>query len=136
MSKIETYIVDMSDAVTDLSQIHQDRLVALEDNLEVMIATVQTIKAKVGVSVDLGERYTAPTIWGSAAFMAEDLSKVLGDLDEFQEGVISPFQKSLDDLAAMDVELVSKSDKIVQAVKLLLTRVQVVNDAVQEVKSD
>ena len=136
VSRIETYIDGMSGVVTDLSTVHHERLVNLEDDLEAMIATVQTIKARVGVSLDLGERYTAPTLWGSAAFMAEDLAKALSDFDELQQGIVVPFQNSLNELSDTDLELTTKTDKIVKAVKLLLTRVQIVNKSVQEVKAD
>ena len=65
---------------------------------------------------------------GSAAFMAEDLTKALSDFDELQQGIVVPFQNSLDELAAADLELTTKSDKIVKAVKLLLSQVQIVNE--------
>jgi hypothetical protein len=76
VSKIETYMEGMGFALEESTSIHHDRLCTLEDNLEVMIGMMQTLKSRIGSSVDIGERFTAPTLWGSTAFIADDLAKV------------------------------------------------------------
>ena len=62
VSNIETYIEDMGDALVDVTSVHHGRLMSLEDNLETLLGMVQTMKAAVGSQVDIGERFTAPTL--------------------------------------------------------------------------
>ena len=136
VSKIESYIKELGEVVLEVNGVYHDRLVTLEDSIEVMIGMIQTLKARFGSPADLGERFTAPTLWGSTAFMAEDLSKVTHEMEHLHEDTILPMQESLALLNDADVAFNIKSEKIVSAVRLLLTRVQAVNDSMQEVKSD
>ena len=61
VSNIETHIRGMSVALEDTVSIHHDRLLFLEENLEVMIGVVQTLKGRVGSALNIGEKYVAPT---------------------------------------------------------------------------
>ena len=136
VSKIESYIEAMGDALADATDIHHDRLVSLENSCEVLIGSIQTLKSRMGSAVDIGERFTAPTFWGSTAFIAYDLSKVTQDVDTIKEDVVIPMKESMVALEAADVELLQKNEKVVKVVKLLLSRVQGLTDSMAEVKSD
>ena len=59
---IESFIAAMARAVGDNIEIHHDRLVSLEDSIETMIGMVQTLKARVGSTIDIGEFFSAPTL--------------------------------------------------------------------------
>ena len=136
VSKIESYIDGMGGALSEVTAIHHDRLVSVEDDLEVMIGVVQTIKARTGTAVDLGDRFSAPTLWGSTAAIAGDLSKITKDFDDIQRDVILPLANSVADLEATDEDLKAKTEKVVKVASLLLNRVQVLTDTLQEVKTD
>ena len=136
VSKIESYIKELGEVVLEVNGVYHDRLVTLEDSIEVMIGMIQTLKARFGSPADLGERFTAPTLWGSTAFMAEDLTKVTQEFGALQEDVIHPIHESLALLNEADVEINLKSEKIIKAVTLLLSRVKAVNESMQEVKTD
>ena len=90
VAKIETYIVDMGYALEEATSLHHDRLCTLEDNLEVMIGMIQTLKSRVGSSVDIGERFTAPTLWGSTACIADELTKVSEDMVALKKEMLKP----------------------------------------------
>jgi hypothetical protein len=85
VSKIETYIVEMGHASEEATSLHHDRLCTLEDNLEVMIGMMQTLKSRIGSSIDIGERFTAPTLWGSTACITDDLTTVSEDMVTLKE---------------------------------------------------
>jgi hypothetical protein len=136
VAKIESFIQDMADAVAEATSIHHERLFTLEDTCEVMIGMIQTMKARIGSSVDLGERFTAPTLWGATAFIADDLTKMAHDFSVLQSESVKPLQSSVDALKDADAEINSKTEKVVRAVKLLLSRVQAINESIQEVKTD
>jgi hypothetical protein len=135
--KIETHIVGMSFALEDTAALHHDQLVTLEDNLEVMIGVIQTLKSRVGSSVDIGDRYLAPTLWGSTAFIADDLTRLSDELTSMSQNIISPMKETLEVLSATDVLVyASKMEKVVQTVKILLSRVESINESLKEVKTD
>ena len=135
-SNIETYIVGMGDAFEESTTLHHERLVTLEDNLEVMIGIMQTLKARVGSSVDIGERYSAPTLWGSTAFIAEDLSKVSEGLNTLETLVVAPLKTAVDSLSESDRINAGKRDKMVAAVKVLYGRIQSLDESIQGVTAD
>ena len=95
-----------------------------------------TLRSRVGSSLDIGERYTAPTLWGSTAFIADDLSKVAEEFANLKNEILTPMKRSITSLTTSEVERSATSDKVVRAVKWLLARVQTVNQVVQEVKTD
>ena len=121
VSKIETFIQDMGQALTEVTAIHHDRLFTLEDNVEVIIRMFQTLKSRIGSSVNIGDRFIAPNLWGSTAFIADDLSKVTEDLAEMHASLVIPMKESMASLDVADAELNAKCDKVVRDVKLLLS---------------
>ena len=136
VANIESYIADMSDVLVESNSINHDRLVTLEGNLEVMIGMVQTLRSRMGSSVDIGERYTAPTLWGSTAFIAEDLSKFSEDFASIRSDLLVPMGETIKGLKAFESVMLAKNDKVVRTVKILLSRVQALNDAMDDVKTD
>ena len=138
-NSIETYIEDMGDALGQATTIHHERLISLEDNLEILLGMVQTMRAEIGNSVDIGDKFTAPTLWGSTAFIADDLTRVSEDLLTLQSEVVIPLKESMAALEASDVKTTSiQSDvsKVVKAVKHLISRIQTIGEEVSTVKTD
>ena len=75
VSKIESYIEQMGDALAEATDIHHDRLVSLENNCEVMIGTIQTLKSRIGSAVDIGDKFTAPTFGGLQLLLLSMISR-------------------------------------------------------------
>ena len=61
VANIECYIEDMSNVLVEANLINHNRLITLEGNLKVMIGMVQTIRSRMGNSVDIGAKFSAPT---------------------------------------------------------------------------
>jgi hypothetical protein len=80
------------------------KLVCLSKDLylEVVIGMMQTLKSRIGSSIDIGERFTAPTLWGSTACITDDLTKVSEDVVAFKEILkpIADIVKQVDMLVA------------------------------------
>ena len=95
VAKIETYIEQMGDALADATDVHHDRLVNLENNCEIMIATIQTLKSRIGTAVDIGDRFAAPTLWGSTSFIAYDLAKASSDIASINAEVVIPMKETI-----------------------------------------
>ena len=123
VANFESYIEDMGDVLVEANSTKHYCLIALEGNLEVMIGMVQTIRSRMGNSVDIGEKFSAPTLWGSTAFIANDLTMVSEDFSSMQTDVVLPMKESMIALQAADVDLSSKNDKVVRTMKILLARV-------------
>ena len=92
VSKIESYIESLGDVLAEASVLHHDRLVTLENTIEVMIGIVQTMRSRMGSSVDSGERFTATTLWGSTAFIADEITWLTEEISTFKGKAISPIK--------------------------------------------
>lgn len=138
VSNIETYIEGMGEALGEVATIHQDRLVTLEDNLETLLGMVQTIRAGLGNSVDIGDKFTAPTLWGSTAFIADDLTRITEEFAVLRSDVVMPMKNSLSILESSDKNVSIQNDvnKVIKAAKHLLIRIQSIGDKVAVVKTD
>ena len=78
----------------------------------------------------------APTLWASAAFITDDLTKVPEKVSSLKSEVVVPIKETLASLKETDADLTSKTDKVVRAVKLLLAQAQAITETVNEVKTD
>ena len=136
VANIESYIEEMGDVLVESNDLHHERLVTLEDSLEVMIGMMQTMKSRVGASVDLGEKFSAPTLWGATAFIVGDLMKVSDEFSALQNEFVAPMKEALNVLGSSDADLAVKNEKVVRAVKLLLARVHTLNESMDQVKTD
>jgi hypothetical protein len=58
------------------------------------------------------------------------------DLTVLQADVVAPMRESVTRLESANVNLTKKNDKLVKAVKMLLARVQGLNESMEEVKTD
>ena len=136
VSKIESYIESLGDVLSEANVINHNRLVNLENTIEVMIGIVQTMRSRIGSSVDIGERFTAPTLWGSTGFIADEMTRLTAEIAFFKDKEVAPMKVSIASLITVDSDLSSKNEKVVRAVKLLLARVQAITETVDEVKTD
>ena len=136
VSKIVSYIEEMGDVFVEMNAVNHDRSITLEGTLEVMIGMVQTMKSRIGTLVDIGQTLSAPTLWGSTAFIADDLTKVSENLSVLQAEVVVPMKEAMTLLGSADEELGKKNDKMVKTVKLLLACVHSLNTGMDEVKTD
>ena len=97
-------------------------------NLEVMLGMVQNMKARIGNGVELEEKFSAPTLWGSTAFIADDLVRVSKEVSMLSRDV-TPIKLSLKSFQEFDhVKTKMSVDKMVKVVQLLLNRVQTMGD--------
>ena len=116
----------MSVALEDTVSIHHDHLLFLEENLEVMIGVVQTLKGRVGSALNIGEKYVAPTLWGATAFIAEEVSNM-----------VEPVRASVETLVASDLVHTAKIATSKRwTVKILLERVTDMNNALKDIRAD
>ena len=136
VSKIETYISDMGDVLGEVSASANERLESLENNLEVMLGMVQTMKARLGTGVELDEKFSAPTLWGTTSFIADDLVRVSEEVSTLTRDV-TPMKMTLKSFAEFDHSKSKQSiDKMVKVVQILLTRVETMGDIVTDVQKD
>ena len=85
----------MGDALVDATDIHHDRLLSFENTCEVLISSIQTLKSRVGSLVDIGEKFTAPTLWGSTVLIAYYLSKVSEDFETIKDEDVKYYSQCL-----------------------------------------
>lgn len=74
----------------------------------------------------MGEKFTAPTLWGSTAFMADNLTQVTEELFVLKSDFVLPTMK--DSIASFEASeknatIQSNVTKEIRAVKHLLTRI-------------
>ena len=127
VSKIETYISDFGNVFQEATTLYHDRLVELEDNLEIVLGMVQTLKSGVGVTANIGEKFSAPTLWGVTGFMADDIAKLGEDFLDLKEEIV-PIRN-----AFQIIERGENEAKMSKVLSLVVTRIKEIKGDLEDV---
>jgi hypothetical protein len=74
VSRVETSMVEMGKVLEEVTVMTNRRFGDAEDSVILMSAAVQNLMSSLGPSVELDPRFEAPTLWGTTAFIGEELT--------------------------------------------------------------
>ena len=76
VSRVETSMVDMGKVLEEVTAMANRQFNDTEESVILMSAAVQNFMSSLGPSVELDPRFEAPTLWGTTAFIGEELTRL------------------------------------------------------------
>ena len=136
VSKIESSVVSVGQALEVLAEQTHNRFVEADHDAKLVAGAVHTLSSSVGTAVELDDRFEAPTLWGTAAFIAEEMIKLSKDILTLELGV-SPLQAEMEWVrselgGAKKVE--EASSKMSKIIVLVMQRLQSISPELEEVR--
>lgn len=136
-AEVESSVVAVGEALEILAEQTHNRLVEADHEAKLVAGAVHTLSSSVGAAVELDDRFEAPTLWGTAAFIAEEMIKLSKDVLTLKLGV-SPLQAEMEWMrsAMLGVKNVEEaSSKMSKIIVLVMQRLQAISPELEEVRN-
>ena len=138
VANVETSVVNLGDALEEVASVSLQRFVENEKETRAMMGVVQNLFATLGPTVEIDERHEAPTLWGTTAFIAEDVVN-LGNAVASLEADVKPMGKGIQDLMALldksASDIATNRNQSAQAMEFIMTHVRKVGEELVKVRS-
>jgi hypothetical protein len=95
VTEIETSVVSLGEAMVMLSEQSHNRFVSVDHEAKLVAGAVHTMNSHLGMPIELDERFEAPTLWGTTAFIADEVSKLNQDVLTLELG-LKPLQTEME----------------------------------------
>ena len=127
VADLETNVVEMGAGMKEVTTMTRDRFLKTEAEIDLLSVVVENLKGNVGSPVDLDARFVAPTLWYSTGFIAEEVLRLIFDVQKVQE-VVEPFSGKFDTLfrTIEETQGTSKASnaKIMQVVAMIMEKIK------------
>jgi hypothetical protein len=137
VSKVESSVVAVGEALEVLAEQTHNRFVETDHEAKLIAGAIHTLSSSVGAAVELDDRFEAPTLWGTAAFIADEMIKLSKDILSLELGV-SPLKAEMDWMRSTidGVKTIEEaSSKMSKIIVLVMQRLQSISPELDEVRS-
>ena len=95
VSQVETSIVALGETLGMVSEQTGSRFADVDREAKLVAGAVHTLSSILGTPIELDDRFEAPTLWGTAAFIADELIRLSKDALAV-ELLVKPMQSEVD----------------------------------------
>lgn len=137
VSQIESSVVDMGKALEEIVVLTQGRFGANEENIRHMAGAMQNLIATLGPVVEMDDRFEAPTLWGTASFIGEEVLRLEADTNAAKartNALESDVKGAFFEIQQSEVSKSTAHDKMLKILSLMMSRVQAINPELERVK--
>ena len=120
VSRLETSTFDLGQSLGEVAGLSQGRFEENEASMVLVSGAVQNIMAALGTSVEMDPKFEAPTLWGVASFVGDEVIR-LGEEVEHSSVGLSHAQQALGILAAKVSATELSKPQEEEALKQILT---------------
>lgn len=142
VSEVETSLNTLGEAVRGVVTQSELKFEANERDLNAMLGILQNLFATIGPTAEIDASLEAPTLWGTTAFIAEDVVRLGGSVEAIQ-AELKPAMDKVHRVLMSDEATTKNNDKIVQVLAMVMGHVRSaaqemfkVNDAVKRIDSE
>ena len=126
VSKVESSVVSLGQSMGILAEQTHNRFVAVDHEAKLVAGAVHSLNASLGSAVEVNERFEAPTLWGTVAFIADEVTRLDRDVLSLDLG-LKPIQVEMEWVKASlaGVQGYEESaDKMLKIIKFVMERVE------------
>jgi hypothetical protein len=136
VAEVETSVERLGDAMEEVATLTHNRFEDNEKESKAMLGVLQNLFATLGPAVEIDSNFEAPTLWGTTAFIAEDVVRLGGVVVSLQ-AELAPMLDSVNAVIAEQTKTAASSvssDKVVQALSLVMDHVRRVGPELELLK--
>jgi hypothetical protein len=138
VTQVEASLVALGEALGVLAEESHNRIVDVDIEAKLIAGALHSLSSSIGTAVELDERFEAPTLWGSTAFLADEVVR-LGkelltlDLDVKPIRVELSWLKTILGNSSKTTE--ESLEKMMKILGLVMQRIQTVGPELESVKA-
>ena len=138
LSQIESSVIALGKSMRSVVAHSQTRFVEIEKGSKLIAGAVHTLSSTVGSSVEIDNRFEAPTLWGTSAFITHELVRI-GEVVADLETEVNPLKKEMVEKESASKESLTKMEescrKTVKALVMIMNRVKEINPELATLKA-
>lgn len=138
LSQIESSVIALGNSIRRVVANSQERFVEIEQGSKVIAGAVHTLSSTVGSSVEIDNRFEAPTLWGTSAFITHELVRI-GEVVAGLETELNPLKEQMAAKESASKESWTKMEescrKTVKALVMVMNRVKEINPELAVLKA-
>jgi hypothetical protein len=137
VTQVEASLVTLGEALGITVEETHNRFVEIDHESKLIAGAVHSMISNVGTAVEVDERFEAPTLWGTTAFIADELMR-LGNEMLTMDLTVKPIQIELEwfrnVVQSMQVSEESMA-KMLKIIGMVMERIQAVGPELSAVKA-
>lgn len=137
VARLESSMVELGKALVEMATVSHDRFVEHDENLHLVTGAVQNLVSSLGPTLGLDPRFEAPTLWGTASFIGDEVVKLGEDAEELKAQVVSVREVIQHVVRKVNEEIGAKPDsneKMLKILTLVMNRVQALNPELDKMR--
>ncbi|KAI2496958.1 hypothetical protein MHU86_17543 [Fragilaria crotonensis] len=136
VSEVESSVVTLGEAMEEVTMLTQQRFLEHENETKAMAGVLQNLFATLGPTAEIDASLEAPTLWGTTAFIAEDVIRLGGVVGALQAELnpMSEAIKEVSEAQKMASASINSSDKIIKVLSLVMSHVRKVGSELDNLK--
>jgi hypothetical protein len=140
VARVEANVITLGESLKQVGRLTSERLEENEKNVNLLSGVVQILHATLGSTVGLDLQFEAPTLWGTTALVADEVTR-LGQMVVRMESDMHPMRAAIDEMRVHQERLVSDSkngpeanDKMRKVLVLVMGHVKKVTPELDRIK--
>ena len=132
---LETNMILMNGGLEEVATLTTTRFQSNEDAMNLLSGALHNVRASIGSQLELASLFTAPTMWGTMSFIADEVLRVGGAIKEMGDR-LNPFQSTT---GTQLLGLKANGEGLTKVVSMLMASIKKLtaeNQAVQATVSD
>jgi hypothetical protein len=137
VSRLETSVVEMGRTLEEVTSLVHGRFVDNEASVNLVSGAVQNLMSTLGSTMELDTRFEAPTLWGTASFIGEEVARLGEDVDKSKEGVavaMALVKDALGKVSKVEDNKTKEEAKMIGILTSVMRRVQGIGPELEAVK--
>ena len=138
VSQVETSVVALGEALEMVAEQTVDRFAEVDREAKLVAGAVHTLSSILGTPIELDDRFEAPTLWGTAAFIADEMLRLSKDFLSVELG-FSPMKAEFDWIKASMKDAHSSAEEsggnMRQILTFVMKRIHEIGPEVEAVKT-
>ena len=137
VSQVETSVVALGEALEMVAEQTADRFADVDREAKLVAGAVHTLSSILGTPIELDDRFEAPTLWGTAAFIADEMLRLSKDFLSVELG-FRPMKAEVEWIKSSMKDSHSSTEeaggKIRQILTFVMKRIHEISPEVEAVK--
>lgn len=137
VARLESSVVGLGTALEEVASLTHRRFGVNEENVLMISGAIQNLISVLGPAVDMGVKFEAPTLWGTAAFVGNEVERVNCEALELKSQIAvikTAIQSSFAD-TKKDAEIKTVANaKMLKIITLVMDRVQAFTPEIEMIR--
>lgn len=138
VARLESSVVGVGRALEEIATLTHRRFVENEENVHLVSGAVQNLISVLGPTVEMGEKFEAPTLWGTTAFVGNEVEQTAEEVSHLKVQLVelkTSVSKIMEEKTSQEESSSEANGKMLKILSLVTSRVQAFTPEIAQVRN-